>query len=60
MFFKRYLLLCVIILISIKLFAFEPWKRWYIIKTEHFNIHFYEGEEKVADKIAHISEEVYS
>ena len=60
MFFKRYLLLCVIILISIKLFAFEPWKRWYTIKTEHFNIHFYEGEEKVADKIAHISEEVYS
>lgn len=47
-------------LIQIEVSAVEPWKRWYTIETEHFNIHFYEGEEKVADKVAYISEEVYS
>lgn len=60
MFIRRFFLLLFLLIISINLFAFEPWKKWYTIKTEHFNIHFYEGEEKVANKVAYIAEEVYS
>ncbi|MCX7945286.1 MAG: hypothetical protein N2746_12330 [Deltaproteobacteria bacterium] len=45
---------------TVNLYSVEPWKEWYTIETEHFNIHFYEGLEKVANKVAYISEEVYS
>ncbi len=56
--FSAFLIFLLFILTD--LYAFEPWKKWYTIETEHFNIHFYEGEEKVADKVAYISEQVYS
>jgi hypothetical protein len=54
------LLVLFISLCANNLSAFEPWKRWYTIKTEHFNINFYEGEEEVARKVAYVAEEVYS
>lgn len=49
-----------IMMLSVNLYGFEPWRRWYTIRTAHFNIHYYEGEEKVADKVAMVCEEVYS
>ena len=38
---------------------FDPDLDWKTIKTEHFNIHFHEGEEEIAFKMAPIVEKVY-
>ena len=58
---RRENILCFLLLLySINLYAFEPWKKWYTIKTEHFNINYYEGEEEVAQKVAYLAEEVYT
>ncbi|MDO8462599.1 MAG: hypothetical protein Q7S98_07085 [Deltaproteobacteria bacterium] len=39
--------------------TYDPSTRWSTIKTDHFKLHFYEGEEKVAQKAAGYLEEAY-
>ncbi|MDO8643357.1 MAG: hypothetical protein Q7S00_00105 [bacterium] len=38
---------------------FNPKLKWFTLKTEHFSIHFYEGEEEVAQRAAGYFEEAY-
>jgi len=37
----------------------DPRLKWKTLKTEHFNIHFYEAEEEIALKLAPIAEQKY-
>ncbi len=39
---------------------FDPKLKWYTISTKHFNIHFHQGEEDIARRMALISEKVYA
>jgi len=39
---------------------FDPKLKWYTISTKHFNIHFHDGEEIVAPRMAQIAERVYA
>jgi Tol biopolymer transport system component len=38
----------------------DPSLRWKTVETEHFSIHFYEGEEEIARRLAGMAEEVYA
>lgn len=38
---------------------YDPSLKWKTVQTAHFSIHFYEGEEELARKLAVITEEVY-
>lgn len=38
--------------------AYNPALKWYTISTEHFDVHFHEGEEWTARQVAQIAEEV--
>lgn len=38
---------------------YDPRHKWHTVKTEHFAIHYYEGEEKVVERLLKISEEAY-
>lgn len=38
----------------------DPRLKWKTLKTEHFNIHFYEAEEEIALKLAPIAEQKYA
>lgn len=37
----------------------DPKLHWKTVKTEHFSIHYYEGEEKVVERLVTIAEDVY-
>jgi hypothetical protein len=37
----------------------DPKLRWKTVKTEHFNIHYYDGEEKVVERLIPIAEDTY-
>ncbi len=38
----------------------DPSLHWKTVETDHFSIHFYEGEELIAEKLTGITEEVYA
>ena len=40
-------------------FSFDPALNWYSLQSEHFDIHFHDGEEKVAQRAAAICEQQY-
>lgn len=39
---------------------FDPKLKWKTLSTEHFNIHFHNGEEEIAQRMAGITEKVYA
>ncbi len=39
---------------------YDPKLKWYTISTQHFNIHYYQGEEEIATRMAHIAEKVHA
>ena len=40
-------------------FTYDPALQWYTLQTEHFEIHYHDGEEQVAMRAAQISEKQY-
>jgi len=38
---------------------FDPSLKWQTIETQHFNIHFHQGEEEIAQECAEIAEDVH-
>ena len=55
-------LLLLVLLIPLNLSAglTDPRLKWFTLSTEHFNIHYYEGEEEAAYRMTVIAEKVYN
>jgi len=54
------LLLCGCVPLPIAPPKFDPSLRWKTIETDHFSIHFHQGEEQIAAEAAHHAEEAHS
>lgn len=39
--------------------SYDPRMTWRTLQTEHFNIHFHQGEEALAEEFSHVVEDVY-
>jgi len=58
---KKILSVCVIILFSASLASakFDPAFTWTTLETQHFEIHYHQGEEEIASRAAVIAEDVH-
>ncbi len=52
--------LCIFYTLSAHAAFFDPKLKWQTLSTEHFNIHFHNGEEEIAYRMAGITEKVYA
>lgn len=54
------LLACLVPLRAASAASYDPDLRWRTITTEHFHIHFHQGEEQLAEEFIHVVEDVFA
>ncbi len=59
LFFLSFFLSCFALSRTLSAAFFDPKLKWQTLQTEHFNIHFHNGEEELAYRMGGISEKVY-